>query len=145
MSPIEDECQHREILRSRRCDSKCANAIVSRGRARDDDSVRVRARGTRGVRHLGLESWWHRVRDRRAARHRDPMGRMDRAARSRRLADPMRFAVESLVWIGAIAVLVDLDRLELAIAFGVLAFVTAAAARRYEPQVTAREPNPDSH
>lgn len=55
----------------------------------------------------------------------------------RRLADPMRFTVESLVWIGAIAALVDLDRLELAIAFGALAFITAAAARRYEPQVTA--------
>src|SRR4051812_37900672 len=59
----------------------------------------------------------------------------------RRLADPLRFAVESLVWIGSTAALVDLDRPELAIAFGVLAFVSAAAARRYEPRVTTREPN----
>ena len=43
------------------------------------------------------------------------------------------------MWIGSIAALVDLDRLNLAITFGVLAFVTAAAARRYEPQVTGLE------
>ena len=50
-----------------------------------------------------------------------------------RLRDPLRFAVESIVWAGAIASLVGVGRVELAIGFGVLAFATALGARRYEP------------
>jgi hypothetical protein len=55
-----------------------------------------------------------------------------------RLRDPQRFAVESVVWLGAIASLVGVGRLELAIGFGALAFATALGARRYEPAPTAR-------
>jgi hypothetical protein len=51
-----------------------------------------------------------------------------------RLRDPWRFLVESLVWIGATAALVTI--VWLATPFGVLAFVTAVLARRYEPGVT---------
>ncbi|HEY5945124.1 MAG TPA: YrdB family protein [Kofleriaceae bacterium] len=52
---------------------------------------------------------------------------------ARRLRDPLRFVVESVVWCGAIAALVALDRIAYAAAFGAIAFVTAVAARRYEP------------
>ena len=60
----------------------------------------------------------------------------------KRLQDPLRFAVESLVWTSAIASLVLLDRTGLAIGFGMLAFATAAAARRYEPGVVAADDAP---
>jgi hypothetical protein len=39
------------------------------------------------------------------------------------------------VWAGAIVGLVRLDRVELAVGFGIVAFATAFASRRYEPAV----------
>jgi hypothetical protein len=39
------------------------------------------------------------------------------------------------VWAGAIVGLVRLDRVEPAVGFGVVAFATALASRRYEPAV----------
>ena len=54
----------------------------------------------------------------------------------RRLRDPLRFVVESVVWCGAIAALVLLGRIELAVGFGAIAFATAIGARRYERAVT---------
>jgi hypothetical protein len=51
----------------------------------------------------------------------------------RRLRDPLRFAVESVVWAGAVAALVLVDRVGLAIGFGVVAFASALLARRFEP------------
>lgn len=53
-----------------------------------------------------------------------------------RLRDPLRFVAESLVWSGAIAALVARHQLALAVGFGVVAFGTAFAARRFEPEVT---------
>jgi len=53
-----------------------------------------------------------------------------------RLRDPLRFALESVVWAGAIAALVALDRPILAAGFGVAAFGTAIGARRFEPEVS---------
>lgn len=52
-----------------------------------------------------------------------------------RLRDPWRFAAESVVWAGAIAALVALDRPALAAALGLLAITTAIAARRFEPDL----------
>lgn len=52
-----------------------------------------------------------------------------------RLRDPLRLAAESVVWFGAIAALADLGQVAAAIGFGVIALVTAVAARRYEPAV----------
>ena len=54
----------------------------------------------------------------------------------RRLRDPARFAVESIVWISAIVVLVLLRQPLAAAGFGSLALATAVAARRYEPEVS---------
>lgn len=56
----------------------------------------------------------------------------------RRLRDPWRFVAESIVWAGAIAALVLLDRVELAIGFGVIAFATAVGARKYEAAAVER-------
>ena len=55
-----------------------------------------------------------------------------------RLTDPLRFAVESIVWAGAIAALIGVGRIAIAVTLGVLAIASAAAARRYEPPVVAR-------
>ena len=55
---------------------------------------------------------------------------------ARRLHDPVRFIVESLIWAAATMALVDLDRLAIAISFAIVALVTAVAARRFEPQVS---------
>lgn len=53
-----------------------------------------------------------------------------------RLRDPGRLLIESVLWASGIAALVRLDRIALAIVFGVLAFATAVLARRYEPGVS---------
>ncbi|MGE5184093.1 MAG: YrdB family protein [Acidobacteriota bacterium] len=52
-----------------------------------------------------------------------------------RLRDPARFAVESIVWVAAVAALVSERQLVAAIVLGVVALATAIGARRYEPQV----------
>jgi len=51
----------------------------------------------------------------------------------RRLRDPARFAVESVLWLAATVALAD--HLLIAIAFAVLAFATAVGARRFEHEV----------
>jgi len=58
---------------------------------------------------------------------------------TKRLRDPLRFGVESVVWASAIAALVALDRPILAAGFGVAAFGTAIGARRFEPEVSNRD------
>ena len=59
-----------------------------------------------------------------------------------RLRDPLRFAVESIVWVSAIGALVAMDRVAIAAGFGILALGTAIGARRYEPQVSNRDGSP---
>lgn len=63
----------------------------------------------------------------------------------RRLRDPVRFAVESIVWISAIASLVLLGQRVAAAGFGIAAYATAIAARRFEPQVSNGDGSSRSH
>ncbi len=56
-----------------------------------------------------------------------------------RLRDPLRFAVESIVWLAAIAGLIAIDHLPIAIGLGVLAFATAVGARSFEPEVRSTD------
>ena len=63
----------------------------------------------------------------------------------RRLRDPARFAVESIVWLSAIIGLVLLGQRAAAAGFGILAFATAIGARRFEPEVSNGDGSSRSH
>jgi len=55
-----------------------------------------------------------------------------------RVTDPLRFAIEGVVWAGAIAAWIGVGRIAIAVAFGAIAIATAIGARRYEAEVVAR-------
>ena len=57
---------------------------------------------------------------------------------ARRLRDPWRFVVESVVWAGATASLVGLGQVAIAVVFAGIALATAVGARRYEPRIVKR-------
>jgi len=63
----------------------------------------------------------------------------------RRLGDPARFAVESIVWSSAIIALVLLGQPLAAAGFGIAAFATALGARRFEAEVSNGDGSSRSH